>query len=198
MKRVVGLSLIAAFMSVVQSGCALQGTTPPSTYYMLDAVSTTQSVSGLEGIAFGVGPIAVVDYLDRPQIVTRTMGSEVAVNEEHRWVGPIREAIIRVLVNEIAVQTGSASVYAFPWPPAAPIDMKVLARVGRFDADETGLARLEVQWWLQRDDEVLEVRRGVYEARALDSTYSARVVALNDVLSQFARAIVTEVAAVTD
>jgi len=47
-------------------------------------------------------------------------------------------------------------------------------------------------------DEVLEVRRGVYEARALDSTYSARVVALNDVLSQFARAIVTDVAAVTD
>ena len=190
--------LAVVMVAGLLSGCSFQGTTAPSNFYMLSALATGTTVSGLENVAVGVGPIGVVDYLDRPQIVTRTDGAEVTVDQYHRWAAPLREAIVHVMVTEIAARTGSASVFAYPWPPAAQVDFKVLASVGRFDTDERGLARLEVQWWIAEADTPVDVSRGVYETQVRDSGFDARITALNEVLSQFAGDVVNAIAARVD
>lgn len=179
------------------AGCALQGTTPPSTFYMLRTTSTEKSTSGLEALAIGIGPVSVAEYLDRPQIVTRTGGVEVIVDQYHRWAGPVREAIVQIVVGEIAIQTGSQKVFSFPWPPATRLDYQLKANVGRFDATETGLARMEVHWGLYVENQDMFARRSVYEAQAVGEGYAARVTALNDVLRQFARDVVATLAELT-
>jgi uncharacterized lipoprotein YmbA len=181
-------------MAGLLSGCSLRGNTPPSTFYMLEATSTTPTVVGLENITIGVGPMVVVEYLDRPQIVTRTNGVEVVVDQFHRWAGPVREAIIEVTVGEIAAQTGSDWIFSSPWPSSTRLDYQLMGNVGRFDTTESGLARMEVQWGLYIDRQPVHNSRSVYEAQAKGLDYAARVTALNEVLRQFASDVVTTVA----
>ena len=141
----------------------------------------------------------MVDYLDRPQIVTRTDGAEVTVDQYHRWAAPLREAIVHVMVTEIAARTGSASVFAYPWPPAAQVDFKVLASVGRFDTDERrarpiGGAVVDCRSGHARSTSVVAFTKRKCGTAVLD----ARITALNEVLSQFAGDVVNAIAARVD
>ncbi len=58
---------------VLLSGCAR---TAPSRFDLLNALPATaseqQNKEAEQGIAIGIGPVELPEYLDRPQIVTRS------------------------------------------------------------------------------------------------------------------------------
>jgi len=65
-----------------------------------------------EGAVLALGPVRLPEYLDRPQIATRSEGNEVRLHETERWAGSLQEDVSRVMV-EISppCSPGSAS----PW-----------------------------------------------------------------------------------
>ena len=48
----------------------------------------------------GVGPVTVPDYLDRPQIATRSSSSSLQFSEFDRWAEPLEKNLMRVLADQ--------------------------------------------------------------------------------------------------
>jgi uncharacterized lipoprotein YmbA len=71
-------------------GCA---STKPARFYTLSPLDGTGERSGTvpaeQRIAVAVGPIAIPDYLDRPQILTRSGPRELELSEFERWAGSL-------------------------------------------------------------------------------------------------------------
>ena len=81
------------------------GTTPSTRYYLLQATATHSDNSSAHSI--GVGPIRIADYLSRPQIVSTHGTNRLSLSEFDRWGEPLDSGITRVMVENIALLTGS-------------------------------------------------------------------------------------------
>ena len=180
--RVAATSCIALLLGA----CAAS---PPVQFYVLDTVPRTSGNTDSD-VTIGLGPMSFPDYLKRPQIVTRTAGSEMIIDEFQRWAEPVDRSFIRILAANVDDMLESAVVVVFPYSMNIRIDMRVIGRVFRFDTDTAGLAVLDVQWAAGdgTDNSIVEPRRSHYEARATDlQDYDAIVMALNETLDAFSR-----------
>ena len=65
-------------LALAAGGC---GSSPPVTYYNLEALETGYVADGESYLRVGVGPLRTPDYLSRSQIVTRDSGSRVSLVE---------------------------------------------------------------------------------------------------------------------
>ena len=123
--------VIAGLSITAQMGCA---DTRPSRFYLLSALSPTQSAREEQGVSIGIGPIAFPTYLDRPQIVTRGGQNRIYFGEFDRWAEPLEENFARVLAKNLGELMATDNVFQHPWKRSAGIDFLVLVTVNRFDA----------------------------------------------------------------
>ena len=173
-------------IALLLGACA---SSPPVQFYALDSVPRNIGEE-TGGVNIGLGPMAFPDYLKRPQIVTRTAGSEMIIADFHRWAEPVDRSFNRILASNVDDMLESAVVVVFPYNMNFRIDMRVVGHVFRFDTDAAGLAVLDVQWGAGDGGEktFVEPRRLRYEARASDpQDYDAIVIALNETLDAFSR-----------
>ena len=74
---------------------------PAIVYYTLDPLPQTARPVLAETASvpkrIGIGPVQLPTYLERAQIVTRAGDHTLAVNDFHRWAGPLDEEIVRIL-----------------------------------------------------------------------------------------------------
>jgi uncharacterized lipoprotein YmbA len=103
---------------VILSGCA---SSPPSKFYQLGALNgqavETRNASHQGSEVVSVGPLRIPDYLDRPQIVTRSGNNELKLAEFDRWAGSIENDIIRVLAEDISAQLPADRFFVIRWTP---------------------------------------------------------------------------------
>lgn len=134
---IVGLSLL------LQAGC---GTSKPSRYYLLSALSPTGSAEQERGVTVGIGPIEFPDYLDRPQIVTRGSRNRLFLGEFDRWAEPLDQNFTRVLAQNLSVLLSTDDVVEYPWKRSARVDYQISVTVNRFDAEKGGDTFLNARW----------------------------------------------------
>ena len=83
--RLFSLLIVAASLMVLL-GC---GSTQPARFYALSSMKEAKMApgakTGLSGVAVGIGPIRIADYLDRPDIVTRDTGNRLKLAEFELW-----------------------------------------------------------------------------------------------------------------
>jgi hypothetical protein len=170
----------------------------PSKFYMLQALSTAglepQATIAEKEIAVGVGPVALPDYLDRPQIVTRTGQNELQLAEFDRWVGPLDENFAQVLADNLSTLLATDRVALFPWPKSTPIDYQVAVEVTQFDGAPGGMALLTARWTLRSGDgqNTLAIRKSSISESVGGADYAALAAAQSRAVSRLSR----EVAAV--
>ena len=133
----IGLSLLA------QAGCA---SSKPSRYYLLSAMSPTESAKADQAVSVGIGPIEFPKYLDRPQIVTRGSQNRLYLGEFDRWAEPLEQNFARVLAENLAALLSTDAVVQYPWKRSAQIDYQTIVTVNRFDATLGGDTVLHVRW----------------------------------------------------
>src|SRR5664279_3044471 len=96
------LFTLAIFM-VLLTGCA---SSPSSKFYQLNPGQNKTSVTGDVSLdqsqVIAIGPVRIPDYLDRPQIVTRSGKNELKLSEFDRWAGSLESDVNRVLVEDIS------------------------------------------------------------------------------------------------
>ena len=131
--RIAGVS--AVMLSFFLSGC---GSSRPAKFYTLHPVKSIpaaakQTVLSDPPVTVGIGPIEIPDYLDRPQIVTRTAQNELAQAEFERWAGSLKTDIARVLVENLSVLLPPDQVSVVPWTRGGPLQYRVAVDVTRFD-----------------------------------------------------------------
>ncbi len=187
---------IAVLLGVALSGCVNlgPGTTEGPRLFLLGPLPETGQVAepgktaGSRGIV--VGPVAVPEHLNRPQLVVRPDPYRVEASEGAQWAEPLDENITRVLAENLSSLLGTETVYLFPWDPVGPAAIQVAVDVVRFDATPAGTARLEARWTLRLPDRGVELRRATRVAVPVDGTGpEAQVAALSETLSSLGRDI---------
>jgi hypothetical protein len=131
---------ILLFALVAGSGCA----SPRSNFYTLD--SSAKPVATGADYSVAVGPVSVPSAVDRPQIVVRIAPNQVAIDEFHRWVSPLPDAIARVVAENLAAMLGTPHVTVFSRPTAAGARYRVLIDVLRFESAPGDAAILDAVW----------------------------------------------------
>lgn len=188
--------LIASMLLIFfTSSCSIGGESSPSRFYVLDTKIQSTVNENLNNLKMGIGPISFPGYIDRPQIVTKTETAELEIAEFDRWAEPIGGMFIRILSSNLKTLTGSNYIASHPWPRQATFDYRVKAKVIKFENNTKGDALLIVHWGLYKQQKQTELKaiQSEFTASAVDTSYPARVAALNDTIAQFAQEIVDHI-----
>ncbi|MFT5173746.1 MAG: putative lipoprotein YmbA [Gammaproteobacteria bacterium] len=175
--RMLSQALLTILLPILLLGGCTTG--PPPNLYMLDLPFTAQ-MAGLEkGLAVGIGPLELPQYLDRPQIITRAGVNRLQAAEAHIWAEPIKDSALRVLVVTIARALDSNRIYLLPRRVRTTLDWRVAIDVGRFDGAIGGDVLLAARWSLYRGDEkdVSLTRVSIVEEAVVGPDYEALVTA---------------------
>jgi len=152
------------------------GTTPPSKFYTLEAMSgseTTQIAPDRQNLHIGIGPVQFAEYLQRSQIVTRTNGAEINLAETHRWAEPLHNNFGRILAENLSILVGTDKVSLHPSRNWSDIDYQVVVNVWQFDVSKQGEVTLVANWSIRGKggSELLTMKKSTFSAN-LETTTS--------------------------
>jgi uncharacterized lipoprotein YmbA len=179
--------LLVALMLCLYS-CA--GKSASSTFYVLSSLPQP-ALSAAEGSAIGVFPVAMPEYLDRPQIVTRVSENEIKLDEFSRWAEPLKESFTRALVQNLSSLLNTAKVIKTTESTRFPVALQVWVEVVQFDGTLGGDVVLIVKWGVfeQEGKKLLLGKRSSYKEPTGAATYEALVAAESKAVGALSREI---------
>jgi hypothetical protein len=175
--------LAVAISSLLIAGCT--ATTGTTRLYVLQSLSTTEAEMETkridEPVAIGIGSIEFPEYLDRPQIVTRTSESELHLAEFNQWAVPLKDDFSRALAEDLSVLLFTDNIFIFPWKRSTVIDYHVTMKITRFDTDTKGESMLVANWSVLKGDDKTELlsRKSVLKEQTDGQDYKAIVSAMS-------------------
>jgi uncharacterized lipoprotein YmbA len=188
-------AFLAAFLAI-SAGCA---STAPSKFYTLSPMKAPDApgkrAPAEEGDFLAVGPVVLPDYLDRPQILTRSEGNEVRLHETERWAGSLEGDVSRVLVENLSALLAGNRVTVVRWSPATqpqpPFRFRVGVEILRFEGPAGGTVVLKARYTLYGPDgrKVVSVGESTVREPAGGSDYESLVAAMSRALATFSREI---------
>ena len=182
-------------LAAILSGCA---SSPPSKFYQLSGMggqsAVAPNVPSQDSEVVSIGPLRIPDYLDRPQIVTRSGKNEIRLAEFDRWAGSIEDDIIGALVEDIACQLPAGRFFVVRWSPILDsllaYSYRVEMIVSRFEGPLDGAVTLRAQWGVRgKDKNILLRRESVVVEQVSGSGYDAYVNAMCRALERLSKEI---------
>lgn len=169
------------------SGC---GTTQQAKLYTLSPVQAPEKTDPLD-ITVNITMVNLADYVDRPQIVTRTSANEISISEFERWAEPLNEAIPRLVAENLSLLLGSARVATVSWQGSVAPDYAVLFEVIRFDGSLGGNVSLHYMYAIldREGKNVFEAKRSVLTEPTGGPGYEAMVSAASRAVAAMSREI---------
>jgi len=184
------ISLVVMFL-IFFTGC---GTTKSSRFYTLNSLKaqdTAQKTTSSErDILIGIGPVNIPDYLERPQILSRTSQNELYIDEFNRWAGSLENDIARVLSGNLSTLLSEEHVSVLTSMPAAAVEYRIMLNVTRFDIMPDNTFLLKTQWRILGKDEKKLLMRESYLSEQIDGKdYGTRVATMSRVVEMLSRDI---------
>jgi uncharacterized protein len=193
--------LLACGMSLALAGCF--GTSRSSRFYTLEPLQVREGAGATAAdVTLAVGPVELPDYIDRPQIVTRSGNNELVIAEFERWGGSLEKQINGSLVATLGDRLATRSIAVVPWRSAVlssgtPDRMRV--SVSRFDGVPGHSVVLQARWELRRQtggkEESLVVKEASVTEKIDGSEYDALVAAMQRALVHLGEQMADSVAA---
>lgn len=196
MKR--NLGRLAASLALIglglMAGC---GSSPQVKYFQLRAeppgpAPLAQAAPPSAGI-WALGPVRVPEYLDRDAIVRPSGQASLRLSPSERWAEPLRDAIPRLLLQDLARQLGSTRIWRLPLPPGLTAQRQLRVDIHRLDADAgpRPLLVLQAQWtWVDPSGrQPPQVHEQRFEIPAGDGSTDVLVAAHRAALWALAQAI---------
>ena len=173
------------------AGCG--GSASVARLYLLSPVSSPAAPAAKE-VAVVVAGVQLPQYLDRPQIVTRSGDNRLELAESDQWGGSLRQDLTRVLAENLSRLLGSERVVAAPHNLQSAGAFRVEVEVLAFERGPDGRVRLAARWGLARGSDAVPLaatQTAEFFGAPLAATdgYDAVVASMNQVYGQFARAI---------
>ncbi len=191
-RRALGLLLVWA--ALVVNGCA---TTEPSSFYTLSSLRNTEGPAA-SGPAIGVGPITLPQYVDRPQIVTRSSPNRLELAEFHKWAEPLQDIVSRVVADNLAALVPTDRIVILPRRRSLPLDYQVEINVIQFDTSAQGETVLAARWTLFGKDGkklLLSAESNISASTATPGDYESVAAAMSRALEDLSREIAQAIAA---
>jgi uncharacterized protein len=182
------IGLVGLTATLVWLGGCLGGTSASPIYYTLASLEAPEPAQAQTGLALGVGPVTLPAYLDRPQLVTRTGQDALNLAEFDRWAEPLKEAVPRVLGDNLAALLGTSRVSLFPWGKAKTVQYQIAVDLTRFEGVVGGTVVLAARWRVLGSDGVeLLARQTTLTEAAGAAGPGALVAAMNRALGALSR-----------
>ncbi len=193
--------LIISFL--ILGGCLGKGTQKATRFYLLQPIpgissGERASVEG-EGVMLAIGPVRVTEYLNRPQIVTRTQENKIMLHDFHSWGEPLDKNFTAVLGGNLSNLLSTDRIVFFPWRKRPNFDYQIVVDVMRFDGDlgEEALLIVHYKIWAVGESEGEERRIGIWKSsfsrQIKDDSYQALVSAMSELVGDFSREIAEKI-----
>jgi uncharacterized lipoprotein YmbA len=169
------------------SGC---GTTQNAKFYTLSPMAAAEKKAPLDVTVY-LNMVNLADYLDRPQIVTRTSANEVSISEFERWAEPLDDAIPRLVAENLSLLLGSPKIATVPWQGSVAPDYTVLFEVIGFDGSLGGDMVLHYMYAIldREGKKVFEAKRSAITEPTGGPGYGAMVSAGSRAVAAMSREI---------
>ena len=190
-------STMVLFIAVLLVGC--RSGAPPVEFYTLSSISAAGENANPAGaapnIAIGVGPVEIPQVLDRPQIVTRSGPNKIALDEFHRWAGPLQANFARVLAENIAILLPTEQVAVYPWEVTFKPDYRIALNIGYFEGQWGDNVLLDVVWKVtdRADQNTLALKKSTITEPLPVADYEMLVAAKSQAIARLSREIVQEI-----
>jgi len=153
--------------------------------------------SGVSTYSVAVGPITLPEVVDRPQLVLRVSPNEVTFVELHRWAGPLKSEIPRVIADNLAGYLNVKQVAAYPQNAGDNAEYRVLVDIQRFDSTLGESVTIDALWTIKRPSDGA-MRTGRSSAKESSSgSYDAMVAAHSRALATISREIAEAIRALS-
>jgi hypothetical protein len=137
-----------------------------------------------------VGPITLPEVVDRPQFVLRAGPNEVTIVELHRWAGPLKSEIPRIIAENLAADLNVKRVAAYPQSAGDNADYRVLVDIQRFDSTMGESATIDALWTVKRvSDSALRTGRSTARESSSGGSYDVVAAAHSRALATISREI---------
>jgi len=147
MRNLAGIVVLLALISLLQ-GCISFGKSSPETeYYLLTAEAEVPATldNAAEKQLLSVGPVLLPEFLDRPQIVTRS-GARVQIAHHKRWAEPLDISVLRVVSENLERLYPGWTTVGHLTPRATRADRSLRLDVRRLDGNPEGMIVLDIRW----------------------------------------------------
>ena len=178
------------------------GSSTPSRFYVLTPLAAGKPTHAPDGLAIGVGPVVIPQYLDKPQIVTRSSDNRLDVGDIDQWGGRLSDNITRVLAENLSGLLATDRVSIYPWTDATAVGLQVTLDIVEFERDAGGTVTLSAFWNLTdvASGKILVTRRSTIvkkidpAAKGADA-YNSTVAAMSDALATISQEIAAAIKA---
>lgn len=161
---------------LLAAGCI--GNPPPRLYLLTSEAGGESPLPPKRRLVIGVAPVTFRDYLDRPEIVTRTTANEVTAIENARWAEPISLNASRVIGENLGAFLGTDDVVLLPARPVSALRYEVGLDVTRFEVDSKSTVILAGRWSISKPGTGAELMSGhVIQSEKIDGPGTDRAVA---------------------
>jgi len=189
---------LVVFLLLIISGCA---STDPSKFYTLHSIKSSNIVqqSSPYELFIMIGPVEIPDYLDRPQIVSRTNQNEITFSEFQRWAGSLKDDITRVLSEDLTEILSEDAISVSPWEWGITSDYRIGVHIRRFDIMPEGSVLLNARCTLIGEDGTTQLLMwGVSVTEPINAqTYDAKVSSMSGALEKLSHDIAEKIKAVS-
>ncbi len=139
----------AAGLLALLAGCGTPA--PPPQLYQLRAappVAVVQPVMAAPALQL-LMPVALPELLDRDAIVVSTGQAGVQALAGHRWAEPLRDAVPRLLRQDLAALLGPGRVWVAPLPAGVAVQRLLRVELLALQADAArSSVQLQARWTL--------------------------------------------------
>jgi len=130
------------------TGC-IGGSSPAIKFYVLNPVNAqSQDDSEASPLHIEITAVRLPQYLERPQIVTRTGDNRLLLSEFNQWGGNLRKNMTRTLAVNLSRQLDTPNIAIAPYRGATQPDFRVEIEIIKFEKDSDNKVRLSAHWRL--------------------------------------------------
>jgi len=190
-----GIAAISLLALLLLCGCASKA----SNYYVLHSLQSeapgVKMARAESDLTIGVGPIKIPEYLDRPQMVTRSTPNSLQFAEFDKWAEPLEKNLTRVLAENLSILLSTDRVVVFPWAGSTHVLYQVTVDVSQMEYTPDGKALLIADWSVfgNNGEKLLEIKRSrivePVQSTGFEAIASAQSRAVEDMSREIAACI---------
>jgi len=141
-----GIPAIFLLCLLLLCGCASKS----PNYYVLHSLQNeapgVKMAKADRNLTIGVGPVKIPEYLERPQMATRSTQNSLQFAEFDKWAEPLEKNLTRVLAENLAILLSTDRVGVFPWAGSMHVLYQVTVDVTQLEYTPDGKAILVASW----------------------------------------------------
>ena len=154
---------LLALIVMLANGCV--GTSPKENFYTLNSQNYALNqadkkqetlVKSLPDAYIDIGPVTIIELVDRPQLVIKLSPNQVQILEQQRWAQPLKNEIGRVVAKNLSILLTTHHVSNYPTTPVnsnVSADMtsyKLQLNVQKFESSLASNATITINYTIRK------------------------------------------------